>query len=40
MFKLVISMKKNGKDDEGGRCMRGNGGRLNLSKKGSHRGKV
>ena len=31
LFKLVKSMKKNGKDVEGGRCMRGSEGRLNFS---------
>ena len=29
VFKLVKSMKKGGKDVEGGRCMRGSDGRLN-----------
>ena len=38
VFKLVKSMKKNGKDVEGGRCMRGSDERLNFSKKG--RGRV
>ena len=38
VFKLVKSMKKDGKDAEGGRCMRGSGGRLNISEK--DRGKV
>ena len=38
VFKLVKSMKKNGKDVEGGRCIRGNDGRLNFSEK--DRGKV
>ena len=38
VFKLVKSMKKNGKDVEGGRCMRGSDGRLNFSEK--DRGKV
>ena len=32
-FKLVKSMKKNGKDVEGGRCMRGSEGRLSFSEK-------
>ena len=38
MFKLVKSMKKDGKDVEGGRCMRGSDGRLNFSEK--DRGKI
>ena len=38
MFKLVKSMKKDGKDVEGGRCMRGSDGRLNFNEK--DRGKV
>ena len=38
VFKLVKSMKKDGKDVEGGRCMRGSDGRLNFSEK--DRGKV
>ena len=38
VFKLVKSMKKDGKDNEGGRCMRGSDGRLNFSKK--DRGRV
>ena len=38
VFKLVKSMKKDGKDVEGGRCMRGSDGRLNFSKK--DRGRV
>ena len=38
VFKLVKSMKKDGKDVEGERCMRGSDGRLNFSEKG--RGKV
>ena len=38
MFKLVKSMKKDGKDVEGGRCMRGSDGRLNFSEK--DRGRV
>ena len=38
VFKLVKSTKKDGKDVEGGRCMRGSDGRLNFSKK--DRGKV
>ena len=33
VFKLVKSMKKDGKDFEGGRCMRGSDGRLNFSEK-------
>ena len=33
VFKLVKSMKKDGKDVEGGRCMRGSNGRLNFCKK-------
>ena len=33
MFKLVRSMKKDGKDVEGGRCMRCSDGRLNFSEK-------
>ena len=32
------SMKKEGKDVEGGRCIRGSNGRLSFSEK--HRGKV
>ena len=31
VFKLVKSMKKDGKDVEGGRCMRGSNGRLNFN---------
>ena len=38
VFKPVKSMKKDGKDVEGGRCMRGSDGRLNFSKK--DRGRV
>ena len=38
VFKLVKSVKKDGKDVEGGRCMRGIDGRLNFSEK--DRGKV
>ena len=38
VFKLVKSMKKDGKDVEGGRCMRGSDGRLNFSEK--DRGRV
>ena len=38
VFKLVKSMKKDGKDVEGGRCMRGIDGRLNFREK--DRGKV
>ena len=38
MFKLVKSMKKDGKDVEGRRCMRGSDGRLNFSEK--DRGRV
>ena len=38
VFKLVKSMKKDGKGVEGGRCMSGSDGRLNFSKK--DRGKV
>ena len=38
VFKLMKSMKKDGKDVEGGRCMRGSDGRLNFSEK--DRGKV
>ena len=38
VFKLVKSMKKDGKDVEGGRCMRASGGRLNFSEK--DRGKI
>ena len=33
MFKLVKSMKEDGKDVEGGRCMRGSNRRLNFSEK-------
>ena len=33
VFKLVKSMKKDGKDLEVGRCMRGSDGRLNFSEK-------
>ena len=33
LFKLVKSMKKDGKDVEGGRCIRGSDGRLNFSEK-------
>ena len=33
VFKLVKLMKKDGKDVEGGRCMRGSDGRLNFSEK-------
>ena len=32
-FKLVKSMKKDGKDVEGGRCIRGSDRTLNFSKK-------
>ena len=38
VFKLVKSIKKDGKDVEGGRCMRGSYRRLNFSKK--DRGRV
>ena len=38
VFKLVKSMRKDGKDVEGGRCMRGSNGILNFSEK--DRGKV
>ena len=38
VFKLVKSIKKDGKDVEGGSCMRGSNGRLNFSEKG--RGRV
>ena len=38
VFKLVKSMKKDGKDVEGGRCMKGSDGRLSFSEK--DRGKV
>ena len=38
VFKLAKSMKKDGKDDEGGRCIRVSDGRLNFSEK--DRGKV
>ena len=38
VFKLVKSMKKDGKDVEGGRCMRGSDGRLNFIEK--DRGRV
>ena len=38
MFKLVKSMKKDGKDVEGGRCIRGSVVRLNFTEK--DRGKV
>ena len=38
VFKLVKSMKKDGKDVEGVRCMRGSNGRLSFSEK--DRGKV
>ena len=38
VFNLVKSMKKDGKDVEGGRCMRGSDGRLSFSEK--DRGKV
>ena len=38
MFKLVKSIKKDGKDVEGGRCMTGSDGRLYFSEK--YRGKV
>ena len=38
MFKLVKSMKKDGKDVEPGRCMRGSDGRLSFTEK--DRGKV
>ena len=38
VFKLEKSMKKDGKDVEGGRCMRGSSGRLNFSEK--DRGRV
>ena len=33
VFKLGTSMKKDGKDVEGGRCMRGIDGRLNFSEE-------
>ena len=33
VFKLVKSMKKDGNDVKGGRCMRGRDGRLNFSTK-------
>ena len=33
VFKLVQSKKEDGKDVEGGRCMRGNDSRLNFSEK-------
>ena len=33
IFALVKSMKKDGKDSEGGRCMRGKDGRLDFSEK-------
>ena len=33
VFKLVKSMKKAGKDAEGGKCMRGSDGRLNFIEK-------
>ena len=38
VFKLVKSVKKDGKDVEGGRCMRSSDGRLNFTDK--DRGKV
>ena len=38
VFKFVKSMKKDGKDVEGGRCMRGSEGSLNFSEK--DRGRV
>lgn len=38
VFKFVKSMKKDGKDVEGGRCMRGSDGRLSFSEK--DRGRV
>ena len=38
VFKLVKSVEKDGKDVEGGRCMRGSHGRLSFSEK--NRGKV
>ena len=38
VFKLVKSMKKDGKDVEGGRCVRGSDGRLSFSE--NNRGKV
>ena len=38
VFKFVKSMKKDGKDVEGGRCMRGSDGRLSFSER--DRGKV
>ena len=38
VFKLEKSMKKDGKDVEGGRCMRGSNGRLNFIEK--DRGRV
>ena len=38
VFKLLKSMKKDGKDVEGGRCMRGSDERLNFSEK--NRGRV
>ena len=33
VFKLVKSMKKDGKDVEGGRCMRGSDSRLSFKRK-------
>ena len=36
---LVKSMKKDGKDVEGGRCMRGSNGRLNFREKEGKSGK-
>ena len=33
VFKLVKSMKKDGKEVEGGKCMRGSDGRLSFSEK-------
>ena len=38
VFKLVKSMKKDGKDVEGGRCMRGSNGRLNFCEKDKGKG--
>ena len=38
VFKLVKAMKRDGKDAEGGRCMRGSDGRLSFSEK--DRGRV
>ena len=33
IFKIIKFMKKNGKDIEAGRCMRGKDGKLSFSKK-------